>query len=89
MPIPKRILTIDGGGLRDVFCRRHRTHRSCDRVQALAYMSSFDSDDDNDGQPDIRGIPEWVSYETREYSSHCDARGEPTTRRNQDSNLSA
>lgn len=35
-----------------------------------AYTTSFDSadDDDNDGQPDVRGIPEWVSYEMREYT---------------------
>ncbi|MDH4186082.1 MAG: DNA/RNA non-specific endonuclease [Nitrospira sp.] len=34
-----------------------------------AYIVSFDSKDDDDGdrKPDIRGIPEWVSYEMREY----------------------
>src|SRR5260221_89589 len=33
-----------------------------------AYITSFDSedDDDGDGKPDLRGIPEWVSYEMRE-----------------------
>lgn len=32
-----------------------------------AYIVSFDSadDDDGDGKPDMRGIPEWVSYEMR------------------------
>ena len=38
-------------------------------LERRAYISSFDSDDDDDGdgKPDIRGIPEWVSYEMREY----------------------
>jgi len=38
-------------------------------LEKRAYISSFDSDDDDDGdgKPDIRGIPEWVSYEMREY----------------------
>lgn len=38
-------------------------------LEMRAYISSFDSDDDDDkdGKPDIRGIPEWVSYEMREY----------------------
>jgi DNA/RNA endonuclease G (NUC1) len=35
--------------------------------QFRAYIVSFDSadDDDGDGKPDMRGIPEWVSYEMR------------------------
>jgi len=34
-----------------------------------AYITSFDGDDDDDGDgvADMRGIPEWVSYEIRRY----------------------
>lgn len=32
-----------------------------------AYITSFDSDDDGDGMPNIRGIPEWVVCEMHEF----------------------
>lgn len=37
--------------------------------QFRAYTTSFDSNDDDneDGEPDILGIPEWVAYELRRY----------------------
>lgn len=38
-----------------------------------AYTTSFDSDDDNDGDAvgDVLGIPEWVAYEIKRYDGDC------------------
>ena len=34
-----------------------------------AYIASFDSDDDDDGNgtPDLRAVPEWVAYEIKRF----------------------
>ncbi len=43
-----------------------------------AFLSSFDSrdDDDGDGAPDLLGVPQWVAYEVGRFSGDCVPTGE-------------